>query len=382
MPRGKKEYPSIILMRDVRKMTSVELERHWRVDFDSLVTTAIADAEGLTNRNTAGVLRSQEWTLAWQDALYCAEGSLLSSTEWMAYGNDRRLRVTQIRLRRVRNRINEVHILLKSRARAASTSPHDQAGGTAGNITDKWLVEHHHDESESLRRTWTSQAGLSLRYPWYHEPPLERIELVERAAQLGLTDYPVTDAVTELLDTSDEAFRNRVATDAQEQNRRLPELRHPILMNDWCAALQDLLEQTGEQAGVKQGHQLAELDIGVLHTRTQDEARRVLDARRFYRSCRQRLVEWEFLARTRGSEAFQAFCRAEKPWKDIEKMVRNTIASRHPRHRQAVLNALVPFCYDQDPTRIDPGKLGRKARNELRVMVLESLADGSWDRLL
>jgi len=357
--------------------------RRWRTDFSALEKAAVADAEGKSTPEERRLLRSPEWCDAWHDALECAASELATAVERMIFTNDQRAIATRATLVAVRTALTEARRLIKHRTKQEGRVTFEkQHYFQADEVALRWLRHHHTTEADARCGTLLAAAGLP---PWPPRPPRahDSVDGIERAWSAGLLDDPRTAAVDDLLAMDDETFRNAVADDVRHQNRRLAALRHPLLLNDWMAALQDLADMTAPRAGLDERNlQLAPVDFDALWAMTSENARCVLNARRFYRGVEQRMVEWRKVVRRRAREAARAEEEAKRPWEQVQREVRQDLAERHPRQYEALRRALDPFGVRPGSVELDRRRFTEEARRELKRMMLAALADGTWKNLL
>ncbi|MEO3753622.1 hypothetical protein [Streptomyces sp. B6B3] len=371
-------------LAQVARMPSWDLKPLWQADFHVLVTTAIADAEGRTRPSVAAGLRSSEWCEDWLDALNCAAGDLETAVERMTYTHDPRLDVTDHRLRCVRAALCEARTLHKRRHQYLTVTELERRRQYRADLVAlRWLRNHHREEANTLRRTLLAQAGLPAHPPGWGNDVADGVEVIEQAAENGLLHAPRPPAVDDLLDLSDRAFRARVSDDVCTQNQRITALRHPAMLNDWMAALQELADKTTPTARVDDRNlMLAPLDYHELSVMAAPDVYRIIRARRFYRGVEQRMAEWRHLVQRLIRDAQAAEQRAAQPWSDIEQRVRQHIAERHPRQYAAVRRALAPFGTYPGAADLDPDRFTRKVRGELKHMLMTALDDGTWKQLL
>jgi hypothetical protein len=365
-------------------MDSWQLKSLWQADLGVLVTTAIADAEGRTQPTVAAALRSTEWYEDWLDALNHASGDLETAVERMTYTHDPRLDETTERLQRVRTALHEARALHKRRQHhETANDPERRRQFRADMVALGWLREHHHQEAQTLRRTLLTKAALPAHPPMRIEDVADGVEFIERAAETGLLRAPRPPAVDELLNLSDQAFQERVSADVRTKNRRITALRHPALLNDWMAALQELADKIAPTARIKhQNLMLAPLDYDELWAMSTTDAYEVINARRFYRSIEQRMAEWRRLVWRLKRDAQAAERKAAQPWRDIERRVRQEIAEHHPRQYAAVRRALARFGTRPGAADLDPKRFTWPVRNELKQIVTTALDNGTWTQLL
>ncbi|GAA2016872.1 hypothetical protein GCM10009799_51220 [Nocardiopsis rhodophaea] len=364
---------------EVRRRTAAELEALWRADFDALVTTAIADAEGKAGRVTAETLRSQEWIEDWQDALTWAESELSSAMERMEYESDPRLERNRVRLKRTRRALGASRSLLNQRRKARNS--HINARQMNARLTaQSWLCRHHEGEAQEVRRGLLRKAGLPEVSPLRAEDSTDALGSIERCVRAGLLEAEITPDVEKLIALRGADFRNAVADDVSDQKARREGLRHPLLLRRWYAALVELQEMTRQTARGHADGQLPALDVDELHSMSQQEARKVLNARRFFRACQQRRVEWKLVVRRVHHEVVKAEQQVEEPWSQARAEAQRVIVERYPEQYQAVLKVLAPYCGLSG--RLDVGLFGAPVRGQVKEEVLDALESGTWRKFL
>jgi hypothetical protein len=172
-------------------------------------------------------------------------------------------------------------------------------------------------------------------------------------------------------------FNRTVSNDARVQDGREEGLRHPLLLNDWMAALQDIAIQTGPTAGrIPDTTQLAPLDYPRLKHLSADDARHILRARRFFRAVQQRINEWGHLVNRLNREATIAQHHASTPWNNALWEARSRIATIYPDQYSALLRALDAFTIP-GTDQLEPDRY-EVARKQVKTQLLGCLADGTW----
>lgn len=376
----------LVRVADIYRIPSTELMELWRQDFQVLVTTAIADTQGRVHPVVADMLRSAEWCHDWYDALMAAEGELASAHERMAYSGDLRAGATKKRLMRIRTVRDEARVLHRDRMRTeGQNNPAAVRVRQADSVAMAWLRHHHKDWCNVRRGELLRERGMAENRPGYGMSPADGVEAIENAAREGTIPYPSTPEVEALLDLGDEQFRNQVARDIQEQDFRIQELRHPLLLNDWMAALQELEAMTLPLAWAENNSEsmtLGRLDVAKLAALPSEEAYKVLRARRFCRALYQRIAEWKRIVRRMARDVAALEEAIARPWYDVEQQVRQELVDKFPEQYSAMRRALDPFGVRPGSNQLDVKKFDNKLRGKVKQIMLDALADGSWVRLL
>lgn len=371
-------------MRDIARMWSEDLIPLWESDFDVLVLTVIVDAVGRIRPTVATTLRTPRWCADWNDALDAAVAKLAIVVERMTYENDPRLANNEERLAAVRARQHEARIRHKEIRRQQHMQHPDMIRlFQADQVAMGWLRHHYPDEVEKRVVRILAAAGLPRRPPTWGAGYVDGVEAITDAAEKGWIAAPRTLRVDELLALDDDAFRNAVARDVRNQDHRIPELRHPLMLHDWMAALQDLEEMTAPRAATHpDGMNLAKLDFRELRSWPTEDVRKLFNARRFLAGVGQRKSEWGRRVRQLTYEATTACHAINEPWYAAEKQARTELADAHADEYSALRRALDPFGVMPGSNRLDPQKFHNRVRRELKALLLAALADGSWKHLL
>ncbi|MFE0134047.1 hypothetical protein ACFWY6_21155 [Streptomyces sp. NPDC059037] len=198
-------------------------------------------------------------------------------------------------------------------------------------------------------------------------------DAIERGASEGLLFATMTTAVHGLLAKSPLAFRNTVAADAREQDERTIELRHPLLLRRWRAALDELAEMTAPLAGATSATELGPLtsDLDAL---PRQAAFAVLNARRFLVAVHLRTAENTRVAR----QYAQTITQREQDEPDhaahrgVFGQALHRLADEHPPDYDHIRHRLRPF--EASPGRLDVSVLNAGQRGALKRQVLAELA--------
>ncbi|MCZ4098000.1 hypothetical protein [Streptomyces sp. H39-C1] len=285
--------PRYMKISDVRAMTYAELERWWEVDFDVLVTTAIAEATGDVDATVSAALHSDDWLEQWADALYAAAGELASSVERITYTRDERLAKVKRQAGVVHQRMGQVNGLLKERRGDQGwdmLAPHLKDTRL---IALSILAKHHQEESARLRAEELARRGLPLEPPMYEVSYRDGLEAIEDAVRHQLIKAPVSPRVRALQAAAPHKITSVVAGDVTHQQERCDDLRHPLLLRSWAAALEHLRDRHCALAGIPPEFttSLATLDFRELRAMRGEQAWDIINRRRFIRALAQRWRE-------------------------------------------------------------------------------------------
>lgn len=366
----------------IDRITLGELEKVWTTSFDRLVTTSIIAAEGKVRPEVFNLLRSPKWRDRWNDALHCALAELETSCERMLYEGDIRFEKTHERVILLRRSSKESSEFLKARdleIDRQSGAP-EALSPTAESATRKILMIHFNSWLQEELKNVMAQQGLPAQRPLKNLRFSDGIELLEFLISEGALRFPGEEEALRLQRMTDAEFRNQVAQDVSDQENRIHALRHPLMLNDWMAALQDLQEMTWSALGMETnpGDQLPKWS-----TPSGPDERAVyltLRRRRFYRAILQRKEEWLRLRRAFVRTAVVQQVRIEQPWIDALEQVCASIPNAFPREHAAVRRALDSF--GAPPGSSVLSKAYRKNRKKVDGLILEALQDGSWINFL
>lgn len=370
--------PSYLPVKAIRSMTYAELERWWEVDFDVLASTAVAEATGDVHPSVREALASDDWLEQWADALFAGIGELLSSAERMEYTGDARLARTRRRSGLVQARMQHVRILLGklSKEQGLEMAPAPNRYGRAAALSI--LGKHHKDELSEIRDAELARQGLPKNGPLYDVSYQDAFEAVEDAVARGYVAAPLTPEVRGLLALPREAVKRKVAKDANRQEDRNDALRHPLTLREWSACLRELLETHAGLSGVEPSFTvtLPSVDMGELRRMPEEEARKLLNRRRFIRSLAQRNQECEMHKRQLVRQADVRRKEAERPWRESAERAREEIARRYPEEFSALMKALMPYC-DADTTEFLDDAMSPLRRSQFIRELKTKLADGT-----
>lgn len=363
-------------------MPTKELERVWEANFNRLVTTSIAVAEGRIRPEVFNLLRSPKWRDRWADSLQCALAELETACERMLYVADIRYAKTHERVLVLRRTREEAVEFLK--ARDLET---DRREGTpevlhanAEQAARKILMIHFRPWLQKELEKAMAQQGLPATRPIRKHNFSDGIELLEFLVEKGALQFPGGKEALLLQDLSDTAFRNLVAEDVSNQENRNPALRHPVMLNDWMAALQDLQEMTWAALGMEAKLKDRLPEWNPPPGLSEEEIHLVLRRRRFYRGILQRKEEWLRLRRSFVRAAVVQQLRIEQPWTDAVERIRASMPDVFPREYAAVRRALDSF--GETPGSSVLTDEYRKDRKKVDGAILEALQDGSWTTFL
>jgi hypothetical protein len=368
----------------VRRYTADELEALWRQNFQYLVVTAISDADGRAHPAVADRLRSPAWCADWIDALDYAIATAETAVERMTYSADPRQHDQVKRLQRLRASQHAGRIQLKQMNAVGNQGVAAiNRSRSAARFTKVILRSHFHEWFNERLLDETARRGLPRRPPSYGTHYRDGVHMVESMIEDGTLEYPTPDAVKRLIDLSDDDFRNVVAEDVADEEGRDERLRHPALLNDWMAALQDLQEMTWSHLELKGGpfQDLPQLDYAALTKACSTEVAVTLRRRRFYRSVIQRTNEWRRLRRHLVREAETRQAELDRPWTTVLNAITDEIPAVFPREYEAVRRALDPFG-EPDPGCDFLSDAFHGKRRAFKDLMKKSLADGTWTRLL
>lgn len=374
--------PSYMKISDIRGMTYLELERWWEVDFDVLVTTAVAEATGDVHATVSAALRSNDWLEQWADALYAGAGELASSAERMTYTRDQRLQNVKRRAGVVHQRMGQANTLLKTRRAEQGWELLAPQLKDARLSALSILAKHHGEETERLRTEELARRGLPA--PNLIDAPSYRdvFEAIEDAVKRELIKAPARQEVRALLAAPPHEITSVVAGDVTHQQERCDDLRHPLLLRSWADALEHLRDRHCELAGLTPEFttSLRALDMRKLRSMKSEDAWDIINRRRFIRALAQRWRECQMHVRQLGRTAAQRSDVLREPWYEAERAVREELGRRHPEQVKALLVGFAPFC-EPGTTRIPRGALNPRSRGQVVRELKEALADGRWRRL-
>lgn len=365
-------------------MTYTELERWWEVDFDVLTATAVAEATGDVQPSVAEALRSDEWLEQWADALYAASGELKTSVERMEYTQDPRLEVTTKRSGLVAQRVQNANTLLRALKSRQGWEMVPARNKHADGIVLAILAGHHRQESRQLAEEEIARRGLAPHHPLWDLHCDTKFDSIEDAVQRGLINAPVTEEVAALLDMPAHALTNRVAEDVTQQEERCAGLRHPLLLRGWTDALEHLRDRHCELAGIEPTFNvsLPGLNMRELRAMSTEQARVILNRRRFIRGLAQRNRECQMHTRELSRTVATRQDELKQPWNDAVSASCEELGRRHPEQYKALLSAFQPFCVPGS-TEVRREFLGRRGAvpRKLIPTLKRALADDTWRQL-
>lgn len=370
--------PKYMTVGDVRGMTYPELERWWEVDFEVLVTSAVAEATGPVHPSVREALDSDDWIEQWADALFAGTGELASSVERMQYLRSERLERTRKRLGDMQQRMQYVNRRLKDRERAQGWEMGSEAQKDGRAASLSILARHHHAEFIELRTRMCSDRGLPVNDPLFGVSYKDAFDAIEDGWRRGFLTAPVGRELERLARLSDDEIKRVVATDVSDQLDRIDSLRHPLMLRRWKQALSELLEEHSRLNGLTPSFTITLPGVSMkeMWQLPEEQARRLLNRRRFLRALAQRNRECEMHRRQLVRAATLRAEEAKQPWMDAAQAAREEIARRHPDEFAALLAAFTPFCVPGS-TRFAMGALGRRARGELVHNLKQKLEDGT-----
>jgi hypothetical protein len=214
----------------------------------------------------------------------------------------------------------------------------------------------------------------------HHRPqPAARdvFDAIEAGCADGYLYADKTPEVERMLAMGPAAFRRTVAKDAaRDQERRVTELRHPLVLRRWKTALDELAQMTAPLARASSITALGPLPVD-LDSLPAESAFAVLNARRFFVALQQRSTDCARTAR----EAAHTITRREDDEPEqaarrhaFERALRQLADERpeaytHIRHRLRR--------HETSPGRLDEAALTATARGELKRQVLAELTGTS-----
>ncbi|WP_446458632.1 hypothetical protein [Streptomyces rochei] len=366
-------------------MAYADLERWWEVDFNVLASTAVAEATGPVQPSVAEALRSDDWIEQWADALYAASGELKSSVERLEYTRDPRVEKNRKRSGLVAQRVGHVNTMLRERRAQQGWDMFSSWQKDAHGAVLSILVSHYRDESRELACAEIARRGLAPQHPLWDLHCDNAYDMIEDAVQRGLINAPATPEVTSLLNLPTHALTDRVAKDVTQQEERCSALRHPLLLRRWADALEHLRDRHCELAGIAPVFSvtLPGLKMRDLWAMSTEEARTIINRRRFIRALAQRNRECQMHVRELSRTVAKRQTEVKQPWNDAVSASREELARRHEEQYKALMIAFGPFCEDES-TAIRREFLGRRGvvPKELIPSLKQALADGSWSNLL
>ncbi|MGW1766106.1 hypothetical protein ACWCQL_18780 [Streptomyces sp. NPDC002073] len=364
-------------------MTYSELKRWWEVDFDVLVTTAIAEATGDVHPTVSSALRSDDWVEWWADALYAGTGELTSSTERMTFTRDIRLDKERQRSGIVNQRMAEANRLLKARRGDQGwemLAPHLKDARLAALSI---LAKHHVQEIEELRALELARRELLPSNPMEAPSYKDVYDAIEDAVQRDLIKAPPSHEVRTLLNAPIHVLTEVVAGDITHQQERRDELRHPLLLRAWNGALNHLRDRHCTLAGIEPVFttSLPTLDVRSLRSMNEEDAWAIINRRRFIRALAQRWRECQMHVRQLGRTAAERSREHRTPWYAAEQAARAELGRHHPDQLKALTAAFTPFC-EPGTTHIRRHALSPRSRGGLIRELKQALEQDTWRMLL
>ncbi|MET7609278.1 hypothetical protein [Streptomyces avermitilis] len=377
--------PKALPVSAIRSMPYSDLERWWEVDFNTLTTTAVAEATGSVQPSVADALRSDDWIEQWADALYAASAELLSSTERMEYTQDERLKSTKRRSGLVTLRMQEANRLLRDRSKSQGWNMLASTNKNAYSASLAILGRHHAEEQRQLAEAEIARRGLAPHHPFWHTHYATKFDSIEDAVRHGLVHAPLTHQAKALLDMPVEDLTQRAAADVTRQEDRCEELRHPLLLRPWAEALERLRDEHCALNGMDPAFAvvLPGFDMRQLQSMNSDEAWKIINRRRFIRALAQRNRECQMHVRELTRAVAARLEEVKKPWMEAVAAASEELARKHPEQMKALLSAFQPFCIPGS-VEIQREFLGGRGLvpRELIPELKKALADGTWQRLL
>jgi hypothetical protein len=362
-----------LTIQDVNHMTWEELRPYVTSSLRQMATAAAAAADGAMPRRTRQALESEEHIQGWVDGINWAAYELESAVERFGYERDHRHRITNHRLKALRALRHQALILLKHQDRDNYPDLGYRPGSLAVEELAKSLLSRHHGATNlSLKLDFVRDNGGDPDDPLWTLSLSDATALVEFANERGLIGPPTNDAVEKLRRSSDETFRAVVLRDIRHIDDPVMELRHPMLLNDWLAVLQDIESENAEQARYSISKGFADLDIKELWQCESHYVTRLFAARRFQRALLQRKAEWKRVHRTHLRTASTIIDKKMEMWRAASIAVREIQVQRHPDQYDAI-RAYLRHYTTPDADTVDPDLAA-----SIKKAVMAGLADGAW----
>lgn len=363
---------------EIRHMEYSELEPWWEGDFESFITTAIAEATGEVRVSVREALVQDDWIEQWLDALYAATGELDSSRERLSYKRSPRLKSALEMRAQVVQRKDYVSGILRDRAKNQGFEMMPVAQADAMMASISILSQHHRAEFRDLREEACRRRGIPLNDSYYETSYADAYDSIRDAITRGALKTPETKEVRALLDFPYEKFKQLVAEETKGVVERCDTLRHPLVLQRWEQALDDLAIEPCRLIGVEPrlSISLPKVLMKDLWSMPGDEAWKILDRRRFIRGLAQR--HREFAMHKRQVVRAVALRREadSQPWIDAAREAQTIVGERHPKERDAIIAEFLPYC-EPGSTRIIQATLPSRKRGALVRELKEKLASGT-----
>lgn len=373
--------PKYLPLRIIRTMTYQELERWWEVDFEVLCSTVVAEATGEVHASVREALCSDDWIDQWADALYAAYGALASATERMLILNDDRLEKNKKEAGQVNRRRGEVNRLVNAKKKRQGITLMGKYDRDAHHASLSIIVRQHENEYLSIRERIYRKHNLP-NLEDVEEPYADNLQAVEHCVSRGYITAPLTQEVEYLLSAQNHVLADIVGRDVVKQDDRCDELRHPLLLRKWRDGLAHLRDRHCELAGLPPLYSvdLPTLDVNKILSMRIEEARTIINRRRFIRSIAQRHRECQMYIVQLSRLAAIKINEHRKPWHMANQEARDELGHRHQDELDALTRGLALFCVP-GTTEFDLERFAHKDRKEAIRMMKEALRDGTWKNL-
>jgi hypothetical protein len=365
-------------LRECVTLPTEELQEAARQDFMALVDVTVAEASQPDMRaSTKAWLRSPEQIEQWTDALRWADSSLQNSVDLKTYTQDARLKQTARLRNGVGRRLQEANQLRGQYKRDAyKTSAALKRDLDPDHRARVWLALYYRDETLELRTQIAAQRGIDPFRDDAEAKPKHWGEDIEIAFRQGLFFLEETPAVAQMRVMPDARFVRAVADDAATREDRLVELRHPLLLHRWDAALRQIA--AGTQVGDAESMSLPRLDRNELLGMPEEQAMQLLARRRRFTSVEHRFLECRSLTRE-VMGAIQARRRElDKPRVDLTADVRAELAQRHPHEYAYVRQRIAETFTELEQAAGEPRNMAPRHASALRQEIFSALDSGSW----
>jgi hypothetical protein len=311
---------------------------------------------------------------------------LLSTVERLTFLNDPRLEANVLQSGRVELRRGQVNAQVKKYLQKQGWEMLPASHKDARLACHSILGRHFASETRAFALEECARKGIAPESPSYNRAPyLDKFDAIQDAVGLGLIEAPTTPETQALLQAKPHELTDIVARDVTVQEDRCTELRHPLVLRGWLAALEHLRDRHCELAGLEPLFTLSlpRLDMERLRILPPEEARKHLNRRRFIRGLAQRYRECQMHSRQLVRAVNTRRADIDSPWKDAWAEARAEVARAHPQEFQALLAAFEPFCVPGS-TGIRPELLtgGGRIAGQLIPTLKKALADGTWVRLI
>ncbi|MFB7858955.1 hypothetical protein [Rhodococcus qingshengii] len=366
-------------IKEIRNMTYAGLEGWWEDDFGALCSTAVAEATGNVHPSVAEQLRSEDWIEQWADALYASSAELISAAERMMVSDDPRAKSTRKRADLVHKRLMEAEKLIadnKKRQGKEMQPDHDKDAQVAALSI---LTRKYFDELEEIRQKEFEKRGLPADIPMTGIPFSDGVDSVERCVEAGLINSPMTEEVHWMLNCPIHELTRVVADDVTDQEDRVDELRHPLLIRRWGDCLDHLRDYHCGLLNIDPvfSLNLPYLDMDEMYEMTTGEARKILNRRRFIRALAQRHREYTHHVRQLVRVAALRRDEARAPWFDATFDARQELGRRHQEELDFLMERLSKFCISGTTIFMEDKSISWRKNQEVSFLK-KVIQDGTW----